>query len=89
MSPRRFRLKVADHMGFHGDMNEERAINNVAMALGWLDKHRCKTDTAPKWLYKYRKLVSFRDINLSMASKAQADADKCSEKLEALIDAHA
>lgn len=88
MTPTRFRLKVADHMGQHGKMGEVRAINEVASILGWLDQGGSPSEQAPVWLYRYRELVAFRDLNLSMAATAQGRAADCAAKLEALSDAH-
>lgn len=88
MTPRRFRLKVADHIGTHGTMTEARAIHEVATLLGWIDMGGRKTDSAPAWLDAYRDLVSYRNTNLQQAEMAMERAAVCSEKLEALADAH-
>ena len=89
MTPRRFRIKVADHIGTHGTMGELRAINEVATALGWLDQGGRETATTPVWLARYRDLISFRNANLKQAIEAGERATACSDKLEELFNAHA
>lgn len=76
-------------MGQHGKMGETRAINEVATIIGWIDQGGGQSDLAPAWFYRYRELVAFRDLNLSLAATAQDRAADCSAKLEALADAHA
>ena len=88
MNPRRFRLKVADHIGTHGTMSELRAINEVATVLGWIDNGGRESDTAPVWLARYRDLVAFRNANLRQAEEAEGRATVCSDQIEALFDAN-